>query len=206
MGWMEINAVQGPKNRREEAGDAANPGLSISLRGGYVLGSFGVHHPSPSKAMLQLRPGILVAWSLSKPGGKSKASTVLGLHFFEGPISLPSLPPSLERWLCGLLLSLIVDDIREHIAKVCYSWKSREGDLSSNVSGLSAQSCAALGLFSETELYFSWRPFRMIGCVCWKYQRAVTCTPQGGMAFLMTQGWTQESVLCRYYGEGKLWM
>lgn len=162
-----------------------------------------MHHQLPSRATLQLRrPGILVTRSLSKPGRNSKASTVRGLHFFKGLISLLSLPPSLERWLFGLLRSLIVDDIREHIAKVCYSWKSREGDLSSNVSVFNAQSCAALGPFSETELHFSWRPCRMIGCVCWKYQSVVTCTPQGGMVVLMIQGWTQASDFADTVGMG----
>lgn len=36
---------------------------------------------------------------------------VLGSHLFEGLISLPSLPLSLEGWLFGSLPSLIVDDI-----------------------------------------------------------------------------------------------
>lgn len=182
MGWMEIKAIQ--KTEGEEAWDATNSGLSISLQGGQVLGNFGVHRPFPSRATLQLRRlGVLVTWSLSKPGRNSKASTVLGLHFFEGLISLFSLPTSLERCLLGLLPSLIVDDIWEHIAKVCYSWKSCEGDISSNVSGLSAQSCAALGPVSESELYFSWRPFRMRGWICWKYPRVVTCAPWEEMAF-----------------------
>lgn len=64
------------------------------------------------RAALPLKgPGVPITQSLSKPGRSSKASTVLGLHFFEGLISLLSLPPSLKRWLFGLLLSLIVDDI-----------------------------------------------------------------------------------------------
>lgn len=200
---LEINTVQGPKNWG---------GGSMRCRKTWP------QHLSPRRlcswqlwgALLvpfrSCAAGILVAWSLPKPGRNSKASTVLGSHFFEGLLSLPSLPLSLERWLFGSLPSLIVDDIWEHVAKVCYSWMGREVDLSSNVSGLSAQSCAALGPFSETELYFSWRPFRMMGCVCWRFQRVVTRTLQGKMAIWIFLGWTQASTFCRYCGGEKLWM
>lgn len=39
----------------------------------------------------------------------SKSCMALDLHFFEGLTRFPSLPLSLEKWLFGSLLSLIVD-------------------------------------------------------------------------------------------------
>lgn len=55
---------------------------------------------APSVPFRSCASGFLVAWSLPKPGRNSKSSTVLGSHFFEGLLSLPSLPLSLERDGC----------------------------------------------------------------------------------------------------------
>lgn len=94
---LEINTVQGPKNwggGSMRCHKTWPQRLSPRRLCSWQLWD------APLVPFRSCASGVLVAWSLPKPGKNSKASMVLGSHFFEGLLSLPSLPLSLERDGC----------------------------------------------------------------------------------------------------------